>query len=100
MTAIFYPDCHGRSPDGGYRIEARSPNNGTIGSRPEQPARSNKTGFWPGAFQRDFRYQLIDTRSGRVLWERWQHEREDSPHEVVASNSGWSILRLHGFAPQ
>jgi hypothetical protein len=38
--------------------------------------------------------------SGRVVWERWQSDREDSPHEVVISDEGWSILRTAGFRPE
>lgn len=34
------------------------------------------------------------------MWERWQERGEDSPHEVVVSDDGWSILRTHGFSPE
>jgi hypothetical protein len=51
-------------------------------------------------FQSHFRYQLLETDTKQVLWERWQVEHEDSPHEVVASDEGWGVLRTHGFKPE
>ncbi|WP_162657272.1 hypothetical protein [Tuwongella immobilis] len=102
MTAIAYPDCQAISPNGQFSLEARSPENGTI--RPQQrPKRSRQRTFasQDRCHQRGFRYQLLDnSHNGEVLWERWQERFENSPHEVVVSDDGWSILRTHGFSPE
>src|SRR5204862_118149 len=105
MTAIFYPDCTVTSLNGKFTLEARSPDNGTINHRDGRPPSEDDFGFKYREHQDEFRYRLIDnTRSpllarlfrkggGAVVWERWQEQREDSPHELVVSDDGWSILR-------
>jgi hypothetical protein len=72
----------------------------------------NEFGFKYREHQSEFRYQLLDIarprslarlfgREGRrVVWERWQAPREDSPHELVVSDDGWAVIRTHGFRPE
>jgi hypothetical protein len=111
MTAIFYPDCRANSPNGKFTLEARSPHNGTIRHRDGRPASEDEFGFKYREHQNEFRYQLLENTSGhflqrllgrdrRLVWERWQGKGEDSPHELVVSDDGWSILRAHGFRPE
>jgi hypothetical protein len=110
MTAIFYPDCMATSLNGMFTLEARSPDNGTINDRNGNPPSEDDFGFKYREHQDEFRYRLIDnTRNpsiggfrgkgngnGTVIWERWQDKGEDSPHELVVSDDGWSILRTGG----
>ena len=112
MTAIHYPDCEAASPNGRFKLEARSPHNGTINHQNGKPATPEEFGFKYREHQTDFRFQLIDAESpsimsrifgatnAQIVWERWQPRDEDSPHEVVVSDSGWSIIRTHGFKPE
>ena len=112
MTAIFYPDCDAASPNGKFALEARSPHNGTINHRDGRTPSDDEYPFKYRDHQRDFRYRLLDTTStslisrvfgkkaGHVVWERWQERDEDSPHELVVSDEGWSIIRTHGFKPE
>ncbi len=101
MTAVYYPDCSATSPDGRLLLEARSPHNGTIGRRDDGAPAGDEFPIQFRLHQREFRYQLIDTAAGgRVVWERWQPQDEDSPHELLVSDDGWSILRTHGFRPE
>src|SRR5438132_1350947 len=111
MTAIFYPDCDAASLNGKFALEARSPHNGTINHRDGRTPSDDEYPFKYRDHQRDFRYRLLDTTStslisrvfgkkaGHVVWERWQERDEDSPHELVVSDEGWSIIRTHGFKP-
>jgi hypothetical protein len=99
MTAVFYPDCKAVSPNGHFLIEARSPHNGTISHRDGTPASDQEFAFKYREHQSDFRYRLIDKQTDQVVWERWQ-DAEDSPHELIVSNHGWSIIRTHGFQPE
>lgn len=108
MTAVFYHDCEALSPNGCFKVEARSPHNGTINHRDGRAATNDEFGFMYREHQSDFRYRLLDTAgsalvdddAGSVLWERWQDRAEDSPHELLVSDEGWSILRTHGFRPE
>lgn len=100
VTAIHYPDRFAASPGGRYRLEARSPHNGTINHRDGTSATDAEFGFKYREHQRDFRYRLLDGATDAVLWERWQDPGEDSPHELFVSDDGWSILRTHGFRPE
>lgn len=112
MTAIFYADCEAASPNGKYTLGAHSPHNGTISHRDGRTPSEDEFAFKYREHQSEFRYRLIDnSRSpllarlfgkggGSVVWERWQEKGEDSPHEVVVSDDGWSILRTHGFNPE
>ena len=99
MTAIFYPDRDATSFDGRFRLEARSPHNGTIPHRDGRPASAEEYEFKYKDHQREFRVQLL-TPDGCVVWERWQEPGEDSPHELVVSDDGWSVIRTHGFRPE
>lgn len=99
MTAIHYPDCQATSPNGHFSLEARSPHNGVITYRDGRSAEGEFEHEYQ-EHQKDFRYRLIDNSDGRVLWERWQPRSEDSPHEVVVADDGWSVLRTHGFRPE
>ena len=69
MTAIFYPDCEAMSANGKFRLEARSPHNGTINHQNGKPATEEEFGFLYRDHQKHFRYQLEDMDSGLVLWE-------------------------------
>jgi hypothetical protein len=112
MTAIFYPDCSATSENGRYTLEARSPHNGTIPHRDGRKASEDEFAFKYQEHQREFRYQLIDNYrrqplsrllgrdNRRVIWERWQRDKEDSPGEVVVSDDGWGVIRTHGFRPE
>ncbi len=104
MTAIIYPDRETLSPGGRFTLEARSPHNGTIAHRDGRAPSESDFAFKYRQHQREFRYRLLDRASGgagpRVVWERWQPRGEDSPHELVVSDDGWSILRTHGFNPE
>ncbi|WNG24100.1 hypothetical protein F0U62_08740 [Cystobacter fuscus] len=48
--------------------------------------------------QDHFLYRLLEGE--RVLWAREQGQDEDSPHELLVSDDGWSILRTQGYKPQ
>ncbi|MDY7226670.1 hypothetical protein [Hyalangium rubrum] len=79
MTDSYDQDCEATSPNGRFTLEARA--------------------------QRTSRYRLLDNLGGAgsspsVVWERWQSEGEDGPHEVLVSDEGWSILRTHGYNPE
>ncbi|AFE03792.1 hypothetical protein COCOR_00936 [Corallococcus coralloides DSM 2259] len=82
-------------------LTARSPDNATVshqsGLPPEMP-------FGRPVFQKSFHYQLLEHVPGsvepRVVWERWQKDGELSPHEVLVSDGGWSVIRTHGFDPE
>lgn len=109
MTAIFYPDDECVSLNGRFILEARSPHNGEIPHQNGVPSTENEFAFKYREHQSDFRYRLIDTNlreeisgvtSQRIVWERWQEEHEDSPHELIVSDDGWSIIRTHGFSPE
>jgi hypothetical protein len=108
MTAVFYPDCKALSPNGCFKLEARSPHNGTINHRDGLAATEDEFGFKYREHQSHFRYRLLETSgashidgyAGSVLWERWQEETEHSPHELVVSDQGWSIIRPHGYCPE
>jgi hypothetical protein len=100
MTAIFHPDCRAVSRNGAFILEALSPHNGTVNHRDGGRATDDEFGSKYHEHQSHFRYQLLHAGSGKVLWERWQPKNEDSSHEVIVSDGGWSILRTHGFRPE
>src|SRR4051812_14499864 len=111
MTAIFYSDCEATSDGGRFTLEARSPHNGTIRHRDGRKPSEKEFGFKYREHQSEFRYRLLDhaphrslgrlvgVTGPRVVWERWQPKREDSPHELIVSDDGWAVIRTHGFAP-
>lgn len=93
MTTVSFADVRSLSQGKRYTAEALSPENGSIpfpDSVPESERRPNSFGF-----QRHFRYRLYDSRH-RVVWERWQGERENSPEELYVSDEGDVVARLHG----
>lgn len=110
MTAIAYSDCEAVSDNGRYALEARSPHNGTIRRRDGRKVARDDPRRRGGMFQQEFRYRLLDRgprrlaglfgRRSRVVWERWQPDWEESPHELVVSDDGWAVVRTHGFAPE
>src|SRR5436190_1170914 len=104
MTAIIYPDLRACSFDGSFTLEARSPHNGSIPHRDGRLPSDDEFPFKYRQHQREFRYQLLDHRNEGpplLVWERWQDSSaEDSPHELVVSDEGWSIIRTHGFRPE
>lgn len=110
MTAVPYPDIEATSPDGRFLLEARSPHNRTILHRDGRPPTDDEYGFKYGAEQMCFRFRLIqlgveappgtDEPRGRVVWERWQSEEEDSPKELTVSDDGWSILYPQRSRPE
>jgi hypothetical protein len=99
MTDVGYSDIRALSPSGRLRLEARSPHNGTITHRNGSPVDAACHQHANRVFQSDFRYQLIDAADDRVIWERWQ-AKEKSPHHILVSDDGWSVLHLHGFIPE
>jgi hypothetical protein len=112
MTAIFYPDRTVTSNSRRFTLEARSPHNGTIRHRDGRKVSESEFAFKYREHQSEFRYRLLDNTprgalnqllrgSGpRVVWERWQGSKEDSPDELVVSEDGWSVIRTHGFHPE
>ena len=112
MTAIMYPDCEATSANGEFTLEARSPHNGTIDHRDGTRPSEDEFAFKYREHQREFRYRLrlnddgdLASRSSPhrddcILWTRWQGKGEDSPHQLLVSDQGWSILRTHGFRPE
>lgn len=76
MTTLEDQDREASSPNGRFTVEART--------------------------QRAFRYRLLEHVGAepRVVWERWQGEGENGPHELLVSDGGWSILRTHGYNPE
>jgi hypothetical protein len=108
MTAICYPDCEATSNREQFTLEARSPQNGTILHRDGRKVSENEFGFKYREHQSEFRYRLLDNarphslgrEARRVVWERWQTPQEDSPHELVVSDDGSSVIRTHGFRPE
>ncbi|MCA9174641.1 MAG: hypothetical protein KDB14_09145 [Planctomycetales bacterium] len=97
MTVVGYPDISVDSTNGNFRAEARSPDNGAINQRNGDPPDLGSFGYRYGQEQRSFRYQLIDKRTSRVVWERWQQTEEGSPHELSVSDNGWVVIRTHGY---
>lgn len=86
MTNICYPDLRADSRDRRFSLTARSPDNETPGFH---------------AFQREFVYSLVESPADRVVcWTRLQPRGEESPGDLAVSDSGVSVIRLHGFRPQ
>ncbi len=112
MTSIFYPDCEAVSPNGSFILEARSPHNGTINHQDGRAPSEDEFPFKYREHQRCFRYRLLAAtntslisaefgeETDHVIWERWQERGEDSPHELVVSDEGWSVIRTHGSTPE
>ncbi len=100
MTAIYYPDDEATAPSGWFTLEARSPDNGTIARQDGKFPSPDDFGFKYREHQRGFRSRLRDNRADSILWERWQPKGENSPHQLLVSDAGWSIVRTHGFEPE
>ena len=72
MTAVGFPDISVVSQQGMYRAEARSPDNKTIKRRDGSPPDTATLGYMFSDHHCGLRYQLMDNRTSRVVWERWQ----------------------------
>jgi hypothetical protein len=79
-TDRYYADIVKSSPNGRFRLEAKSPDN----QRPEGPQR---------AFARNFQYTLTDTQTSSVLWKYAQGESDASPVAAWVHDSGWTVVR-------
>lgn len=78
-TDVFYGDVSARSPNGHYRLDAKSPGNQVA---------------TPGPFQGDFAYTLTDVQTGKVAWSRSQpKEGEASPKLAWVDDTGWVVVR-------
>ncbi len=89
-TDRFYPNSSATSPDGRYRVDAKSPEN--------QPGAAQ-------AFAGNFTYTLTDLKSNEVLWTRRQPmtrekassrswSRESSPTVLFITNEGLVVALL------
>lgn len=76
-TDRYFRDRTETSPDGRFRLDARSPDNAGPGPHP---------------FAKHFVYTMTDTRTGTVVWKRSQH-REPSPIGAWVHNSGAVAVR-------
>ncbi len=93
-TDRIFRDIVAASPNGRYRVEARSPDNAPGG----QGGRAFR------AFQASFVYSCTDTESGQTLWTRKQPMedptkpgavvlgKEGSPVRIYVSDSGWTVI--------
>ena len=78
-TDRFYSDTSGKSPNGEYLAEAKSP--------------ANKDGNWKNAFQEDFTVTFKNTKSGKMLW-TWRQQKDDaSPVELIPTDSGYLVMQ-------
>ena len=96
-TDRFFRDITSLSPNGQYKVEARSPDNQRKGHR---------------AFQANFTYTCTDTKAGKVLWTRRQpmgepqeisygsstpftiqFPKEASPIDIFVNDAGWTVIR-------
>ncbi|MGE6756644.1 hypothetical protein ACQKGO_01425 [Corallococcus interemptor] len=104
MTTLFHADLRETSPDGRFVLTARSPDNATNSHENGLTPSAKKLPFGRPAFQGSFHYRLLEqvpeSVEPRVFWERWQKDGELSPHEVLVSDGGWSVIRTHGFDPE
>jgi hypothetical protein len=88
MTDRSYADLRALSPSGKLRLECLSAENENEVVLPGVSTSSF-------GLQRHFRYQLIDTVTGGVLWERWQEDKEGSPVAARVSDDGYVVVRAH-----
>jgi hypothetical protein len=88
-TDRFYPNVTSVSPNGRFKVEAKSPDNPAEG--------------WGKPFARDFTYTLTDTVEQRVVWTHKQGDNEPSPTRVWVHDSGWAVAtsgyELFSFDP-
>ncbi|QJE94925.1 hypothetical protein [Luteolibacter luteus] len=90
-TDLFFPDQKAVSENGLYRIEARSPENRNARKRV--------------AFARSFAYQLIETKSGKTLWNFQAGPHDPSCSGLHVDNDGWTVIEdawggLSFFSPK
>lgn len=94
-TDRYYPNRSAISPDGRYRVDAKSP---------ENPAEG-----WGRPFAANFVYTLTDTRTGKAVWTRPQpmqrtkgdsrgYAAEGSPMAVFVDNTGLVAAHVAGEA--
>ncbi|WP_120544667.1 hypothetical protein [Corallococcus terminator] len=104
VSTIAYADRVATSPEGRFTLTAHSSDDGTAPQPPGPPVSTEGFAFKGHELQNGFRYRLMEHSPGspeaRVVWERWQVGRENSPHELHVSDDGWSVLRTHGFNPE
>ncbi len=81
-TDRYFPDREVRSPDGHWRVTAKSPDN---------QKKLPNGGAVP--FAKDFTYTLYDDQRGTAVWSRRQPESEYSPMGVFLDDQGWVIVR-------
>ncbi len=77
-TDCFFADIRTESPNGEWRLDAKSPDNRVDGYHP---------------WQDDFVYSMH--KDGRQIWERKQaeqHPEEDSPSKIVVADDGWTAI--------
>ncbi|QDT85977.1 hypothetical protein [Gimesia chilikensis] len=79
-TDRYYFDIHVQSPSGHYQVDATSPDNQGPNGK---------------AFQANFTYKCVDTRTGKTIWTRKQPMREpqrfnfgDSSFEIAVPKEG------------
>ena len=79
-TDRYYFDIHVQSPSGHYQVDATSPDNQGPNLK---------------AFQANFTYKCVDTKSGKTIWTRKQPMREpqrfnfgDSSFEIAVPKEG------------
>lgn len=75
-TDRFFPNMTTVSPNGRFKVEAKSPDNPPVG--------------WGKPFARDFTYTLTDTATQRVVWTTKQGN-ERSPTGIWIHDSGWVV---------
>ncbi len=91
-TNRYFPDLEARSPDGRFRVEARSPDNAKSSDGAGVPRQI--------LFQGNFVYRLFDKSQEREIWSRKQpmqseglSPKEGPPAAVYVSNNGWVVIR-------
>lgn len=77
-TDVFFRNLTVKSPDGRYRLEAKSPDNAGKERRP---------------FASNFTYTLYETDSERIIWTRKQPSDEYAPSSIFLHNDLWVVIR-------
>lgn len=75
-TARIYKDTDASSPDGHYRVTAKSPDNARPGRR---------------VFQRNFDMAMLDTKMQRQVW-NFNGGKDLVPERIIVSNSGMTMV--------
>ena len=90
-TDRYYPDVHVSSLSGRYKVDATSPDNEKDGRH---------------AFQDEFTYRFVDTKTGKLIWKREQemtvvksddgstekYPDEGSPVDIFISDNGTTVV--------